>query len=259
MAALADACRLGIYRPAHRVSAAQRGIRRTVRIREQLVRVRTQTINLLRAQLRQEGMRLPAGAAESVGARLSALDLPSALAEALAPLRDLLSAVAPLIAAGDARVAGHAAADPVVGRLMTVPGIGPITAVTYRATLDTVERFEDAGASTAFLGLVPREASSGTRQRKGAITKAGPGAGAGVAGASRLGSVAPTARPRRAARLGRGRERPPGPSDRDRRLGAPAGPDPLRDLARWDGVSGGPARRPDVKRTAQERRSHQMA
>lgn len=175
VAALADACRLGIYRPAHRVSAAQRGIRRTVRIREQLVRVRTQTINLLRAQLRQEGMRLPAGAAESVGARLSALDLPPALAEALAPLRDLLSAVAPLIAAGDTRVAGHAAADPVVGRLMTVPGIGPITAVTYRATLDTVERFQDAGASTAFLGLVPREASSGTRQRKGAITKAGPG------------------------------------------------------------------------------------
>ena len=97
------------------------------------------------------------------------------MAEALAPLRDLLAAVAPLIAAGDARVAGHAAADPVVGRLMTVPGIGPITAVTYRATLDTVERFRDAGASTAFLGLVPREASSGTRQRKGAITKAGPG------------------------------------------------------------------------------------
>ena len=175
VAALAEACRLGIYRPAHRVSAAQRGIRRTVRIREQLVRVRTQTINLLRAQLRQEGRRLPAGAAESVGARLSALDLPPALAEALAPLRDLLAAVAPLMAAGDARVAGHAAADPVVGRLMTVPGIGPITAVTYRATLDTVERFRDAGASTAFLGLVPREASSGTRQRKGAITKAGPG------------------------------------------------------------------------------------
>lgn len=175
VAALAEACRLGIYRPAHRVSAAQRGIRRTVRIREQLVRVRTQTINLLRAQLRQEGLRLPAGAAESVGARLSALDLPPGLAEALAPLRDLLAAVAPLVAAGDARVAGHAAADPVVGRLMTVPGIGPITAVTYRATLDTVERFRDAGASTAFLGLVPREASSGTRQRKGAITKAGPG------------------------------------------------------------------------------------
>ena len=176
VAALAEACRLGIYRAAHRVSATQRSVRRTVRIREQLVRVRTQTINLLRAQLRQEGVRLPAGAAESVGARLAALELPAGLREALAPLRDLLTAVAPLIAGGDAQVAGHAAADPIVRRLMTVPGIGPVTAVTYRATLDTWERFGDAGASTAFLGVVPREDSSGTRHRKGAITKAGPGA-----------------------------------------------------------------------------------
>jgi transposase len=175
VAALAEACRLGIYRAAHRVSAGQRAVRRTVRIREQLVRVRTQTINLLRAQLKQEGVRLPAGAAETVGARLAALDLPADLRAALTPLQEMLTALAPLLTTGDAQVAAHAAADPVVGRLMTVPGIGPITAVTYRAALDTWERFADAGASTAFLGLVPREDSSGTRQRKGAITKAGPG------------------------------------------------------------------------------------
>jgi transposase len=175
VAALAEACRLGIYRAAHRVSGAQRAVRRVVRIREQLVRVRTQTINLLRAQLRQEGIRLPAGTAESAVARLAALELPTALRAAVAPLEALLTAVAPLIAAGDEQVAGHAAADPIVRRLRTVPGIGPITAVTYRATLDTWERFADAGAVTAFLGLVPREESSGTRHRKGAITKTGPG------------------------------------------------------------------------------------
>ena len=138
------------------------------------MRVRTQTINLLRAQLRQEGLRLPAGTAETVVARLAALDLPPAVRAAVAPLQELLTAVAPLIARGTAQVAAHAAADPVVRRLQTVPGIGPITAVTYRATLDTWTRFGDAGAATAFLGLVPREDSSGTRQRKGAITKTGP-------------------------------------------------------------------------------------
>src|SRR5215210_427490 len=47
VAALAEACRLGIYRPAHRVSAAQRQVRRQLRIREQLIRMRTQAINLL--------------------------------------------------------------------------------------------------------------------------------------------------------------------------------------------------------------------
>jgi len=175
VAALAEACRLGIYRAAHRVSAAQREVRRVVRVRELLVRMRTQTINQVRAQLRQEGIRLPAGAAETVETRLDALALPEALRAGLAPLRAVLASVASLIAAATADVAARASADPVVCRLRTVPGIGPITAVTYRAALDTWERFGDAGASTAFLGLVPREDSSGTRQRKGAITKAGPG------------------------------------------------------------------------------------
>ena len=64
--------------------------------------------------------------------------------------------------------------DPVTKNLMTAPGVGPITALTFRATLDDVGRFPHAGAATAYLGLVPREASSGERQRKGGITKAGP-------------------------------------------------------------------------------------
>ena len=57
---------------------------------------------------------------------------------------------------------------------MTAPGIGPITALTYRATVDTIDRFADAGSASAFFGLVPREDSSGERQRRGRITKAGP-------------------------------------------------------------------------------------
>ena len=56
---------------------------------------------------------------------------------------------------------------------MTVPGVGPITALHYRATLDQVERFPDAGTVTSYLGLVPRERSSGERQHRGRITKAG--------------------------------------------------------------------------------------
>src|SRR5690606_13328241 len=54
------------------------------------------------------------------------------------------------------------------------PGVGVITALTYRAVVDDVARFADARGVAAYLGLVPREDSSGTRQRKGTITKAGP-------------------------------------------------------------------------------------
>ncbi len=68
-----------------------------------------------------------------------------------------------------------ATADPVARRLMTAPGVGPVTALSYRATLDHVDRFPDAGRATAYLGLVPCEDSSAERRHRGAITKAGPG------------------------------------------------------------------------------------
>ena len=175
VAAPAEACRLGIYRPAHRVSATQRRVRRTLRGRELLVRMRTQAINLLRAQLRQEGYRLPSGASYTAAARCRRLDLSTDLQEDLAPILTVLDALAPVLAARDKDAQARAVADPVVRRLMTAPGVGPIVALTYRAVVDDVGRFRDASSSTAFLGLVPKEDSSGTRRRKGRITKAGPG------------------------------------------------------------------------------------
>jgi transposase len=176
VAALAEACRLGIYRRAHRVSSAQRQVRRVLRIREQLVRVRTQLINLLRAQLRQEGYRLPSGGSEAAAARCRRLTLPDALTADLDPLLAVLDALGPILAAEDRAARRRATADPIVRRLMTAPGVGPIVGLTYRAVLDDVERFADAKQCAAYLGLVPSEASSGTRQRKGAITNAGPSA-----------------------------------------------------------------------------------
>ena len=175
-AALAEACRCGVYRAAHRVSAAQRGCRRALRVREQLVRIRTQLINQVRAQLRQEGYRLPSGSAEHAVARLTRLAVPDALRAALAPVVAVLESIGVQVAACTEALQRTAQADPVVQRLMTAPGVGPITALTYRAVLDEVDRFHDAGAVSAYLGLVPREDSTGERQRRGAITKAGPGA-----------------------------------------------------------------------------------
>jgi transposase len=174
VAALAEANRLGLYRAVHRVSAAQRQRRRTLRIREQLVRTRTQLINLLRAQLRQEGYRLPSGAAEAAVARYRRLSLPEAVTTALTPLITVLDRLAPVLAATDAEATVAAAADPVATRLMTAPGVGPVTALTFRAALDDVTRFADAKAVSAYLGVVPREDSSGGRRRQGGITKVGP-------------------------------------------------------------------------------------
>lgn len=65
-------------------------------------------------------------------------------------------------------------ADPVVKRLTSVPGVGPVTATCFVATLDDVSRFPDAKQARAYLGLVPTEYSSGERQQRGSINKAGP-------------------------------------------------------------------------------------
>lgn len=176
VAALAEACRTGTYRPAHRVSAATRDLRRTLQVRRQLVRMRSQMICCLRAMLRQEGLRLPSGSAETVVARLTRVALPSTLAAIVAPLRQVIDTVNAQVAAADAALHERAVADAAAQRLMSAPGVGPVVALSYLATLDTPARFGgDAGRASAFLGLVPSEASSAERRHRGHITKTGPG------------------------------------------------------------------------------------
>jgi transposase len=75
----------------------------------------------------------------------------------------------PLPEPAEALVAG----DAVVRRLVTAPGVGPVTAAAFVAALDDAGRFAGAHQVEAYLGLVPAEQSSGERQRRGAITKAG--------------------------------------------------------------------------------------
>jgi transposase len=171
--ALAEANRRGWYRAAYRVSRAQRTLRQRLGVRRQLVRMRSGLIAQLRAVLRQEGLRLPSGSPEAVAARLARLEVPPALQAVLAPVVAALGALTPLIAREDRALRALAHADSVVRHLQSVPGVGPIVALTYRATLDTVTRFPSAGHVSSSLGLVPREDSSGERRQRGHITKTG--------------------------------------------------------------------------------------
>jgi transposase len=170
---LAEASRLGAYRVVHRLSQRQRQVRAELAVREALVRTRTRYINLLRAQLRQQGLRLPSGDADHVLTRLARVDLSPALAARLAPLVTLLQPLQQELTAAEARVAALATADPAVRHLDQVPGIGPVTAAAFVAALDDVTRFRSAHQVQAYLGLIPRERSSGERQHRGAITKQG--------------------------------------------------------------------------------------
>jgi transposase len=172
-AALAEANRRGWYRAVHRVSAAQRAMRQTLRSRRWLVQTRAGAVSLVRTLVRQTGARLRTCSAAVVPARVQALSVPDALAATLAPLCRLIETLSAEIATLDRALHARATQDPVVARLQTVPGVGPIVALTFRAVIDDVGRFRTAGQVSAALGLVPCEDSSAERRHRGHITKVG--------------------------------------------------------------------------------------
>jgi transposase len=174
VAALAEANRRGWYRAAHRTSAAQRATRQVLRTRRQLVQMRSGAAALVRSLLKQDGYRLPACATERLPARLAKLALPPALVATLAPLSHVILTVTDQLDTLDAGLRIRAASDPVVDALQTVPGVGLVVALTFRAQIDQIDRFRHAGHVSAALGLVPREDSSAERRHRGHITKAGP-------------------------------------------------------------------------------------
>jgi transposase len=172
--ALAEACLLGAYRPAHRLSAPQRHVRGRLLVRDALVRTRTRYISLIRALLRQHGYRVPSGSADTFGTRVRDLPLPGRLLSVVAPLLALLRPLKRQLAYSDATIEHLAVQDPRVPRRRSVPCVGPVTAAAFLAAVDDAQRFRHAHQLEAYLGLVPREYSSGEIQRRGPITKAGP-------------------------------------------------------------------------------------
>jgi len=142
-------------------------------VRDALVRTRTRYVAVIKALVRRDGLRLGSGNAEHTERKLGALAMLADLTLELAPLRALWAPLDAQIAGASDRLATLAAPDPVVTRLMTAPRIGPVTAVAFVATLDTVARFTSAHQVEAYLGLTPREYSSGEQQRRGRISKTG--------------------------------------------------------------------------------------
>ena len=164
---LAEACQLGAYRRAHRASDEQRHVRAELAVRDALIRTRTRYVALTKALVRRDGLRLPSGMPAHTDAKLAALPLPPALAAELAPLRVVLEPLNAQIAAADARLAAVAAADALVERLRTAPGIGPVTAVAFVATLDDVTRVTGSDQSLQVLLRRHRRAQATRGRAKG--------------------------------------------------------------------------------------------
>ncbi|MGH8078686.1 MAG: IS110 family transposase [Lysobacter sp.] len=161
-------------------SPRQQGLQALHRVREQLKSQRTATINLVRGLLREYGIVIPNGAAKVAPAVRSALEdgdneLPMALRATLADLLERIGSLQSGMAAIECRLAEEAAQDVAVQRYQTVPGVGLLTATALRAGAGDLSRFRSGRHLAAWIGLVPREHSSGQQRRLGKITKRGDG------------------------------------------------------------------------------------
>ena len=145
--------------------------------REMLVAQRTQLFNGLRGHLAEIGVIAAQGTCNmrSLGAAVHEGDasIPEAVRASLLPLVAQIAHLDAAIGEIDADIAAKAKADPVSSRLMTIPGIGPVTASALAATIEDPASFSGPREFAAFLGLVPRPHSSGGKARLGRITKMG--------------------------------------------------------------------------------------
>jgi transposase len=136
-----------------------------------LVSSRTKLINNLRGWMRGQGLRLTRGTAETFADRMTRLQ---PLPEYVRSQVEALATLTCKVRESDRRIAAIAQSDDLCCRLMTVPGIGPSTAVRFVAAIDDVSRFDSAEKVCAYLGLTPGESSNSDHQQRLSITKAGP-------------------------------------------------------------------------------------
>jgi len=155
-------------------SGEEKDLRQLLIHRYKLVRIRAQVKNELQHLAMNQGVtrkrRLWSKAGEQVLRGLPLRPWSSRRREDLFRIREMLDAqIAPL----DQAVAQSAENDERARLLMTQPGVGPVTALAYVLTMGDVHRFRRGKQVASYLGLIPREYSSGGHQRLGSISKQG--------------------------------------------------------------------------------------
>jgi transposase len=150
------------------------------RARELLVGQRTAALNALRSHLSEIGVIAAQGAQHAYALKRLAADgfhdhgeivVGDCVRLALAPLVRQIDALDESIAAIDKELEALAKSDETAKRLMTIPGVGPVTASAITATVQDAGAFASGRDFAAFLGLTPRQSSTGGKQRLGRITK----------------------------------------------------------------------------------------
>jgi transposase len=155
-------------------SAEQRDVRQLLIHRHKLVEIRTRVKNGLQHLAMNRGMQKKSRLWSAAGQQaLRELPLAGWAGRRRQDLLGLLQSLDQQIGELDQAVEETAQRDKMAQLLMTQPGVGPITALAFVVTIGEVSRFRRGKQVASYLGLIPREHSSGGRQRLGAISKQG--------------------------------------------------------------------------------------
>ena len=174
-ALLAEIARSGFCRPVAIGSETSQERRMLLKARTHLVRQHRDTANVIRGLLGSFGIRFPKGTGRlATRVRLALCERPE-LAEVIEPLLSSMEALKREIARLDKIVAARAKADASCRLLMSVPGVGAVTALAFVATIDDPERFGNSRTVGAYLGLTSRRHQSGEVDYAGRISKRGDG------------------------------------------------------------------------------------
>jgi transposase len=155
-------------------SAEQQAVLSLHRVRQGFVEERTATINRIRGLLAEFGIVLPQRAAQvRRAAVVVAQDLPVLAREAIADLRAHLNYLDGRIEHYERQLVALARQCESARRIQTMPGVGPLTASAITASIASGHEFANGRQFAAWLGLVPRQHSTGGKMRLGRITKRG--------------------------------------------------------------------------------------
>src|SRR6202165_5699403 len=155
-------------------SSEQRDLRTLLRDRHQWVKMRTRVQNTLQAIALNRALRRGRGLWTATGQKaLQALSLPSYTSQRRDELLRLYVQLQRRIQELGGPVEKEVQQRPQALRLMTHPGVGPVTALATEVFLGDPSRFVDGKAVASYVGMIPSEYSSGPRQRLGALTKQG--------------------------------------------------------------------------------------
>jgi transposase len=159
-------------RSVHVVSEEQTKVKQMQAHRQMLVKQRTEMTNQLHGFLRTDMQRVKSKSALIETAKTAyGKKMPPHIQGAV----EMLEVLNEKIDAADEYVKELAEADKICVRLMTVPGVGPVTALMFRAAIDEAKRFPNGASVSSYVGLTPGEKSSGDKQKTLGITKAGDG------------------------------------------------------------------------------------